>query len=63
MNEQEKNYIKNLYREGIIRLLIVIYTMSWSIDDLESHLVIVLDAERFDGHEHRSVEYSIPDML
>jgi pre-mRNA-splicing helicase BRR2 len=37
--------------------------MSWTIDDLESHLVIVLDAERFDGHEHRSVEYSIPDML
>lgn len=37
--------------------------MSWSIDDLESHLVIVLDAEHYDGHEHRSIEYSIPDML
>ena len=37
--------------------------MSWSIDDLESHIVIVLDAERFDGHEHRNIEYSIPDML
>lgn len=37
--------------------------MSWAIDDLESHLVIVLDAERFDEHEHRNVEYSIPDML
>ena len=41
----------------------MIYSMSWAIDDLESHLVIVLDAERFDGHEHRNVEYSIPDML
>jgi len=30
-------------------LLVVVYTLSWSIDDLESHLVIILDAERFDG--------------
>jgi len=44
-------------------LLVVVYTLSWSIDDLESHLVIILDAERFDGQEHKSVEYSIPDML
>ncbi len=63
MNDTEKDYIKSLYKEGIIRVLIVIYSMSWAIDDLESHLVIVLDAERFDGHEHRNVEYSIPDML
>lgn len=63
MTEQEKEFIKNLYKEGLIRLIIVIYSMSWSIDDLESHLVIILDPERFDGHEHRSKEYSIPDML
>lgn len=63
MNDTEKDYIKSLYKEGIIRVLIVIYSMSWAIDDLESHLVILLDAERFDGHEHRNVEYSIPDML
>lgn len=63
MSDSEKDFIKNLYKLGTIRVLVVIYTMSWSIDDLESHLVIVLDTERFDGHEHRSVEYSIPDML
>ncbi len=49
MNENEKEFVKNLYRQGIIRLLIAIYTLSWSIDDLESHMVIILDAERFDG--------------
>lgn len=63
MSDSEKDFIKNLYKLGTVRVLVVIYTMSWSIDDLESHLVIVLDTERFDGHEHRSVEYSIPDML
>jgi pre-mRNA-splicing helicase BRR2 len=63
MSEKEKDYVKTLYKKGIIKLLIVIYSLSWSINDLESHIVVILDAERFDGHEHRSVEYSIPDML
>jgi pre-mRNA-splicing helicase BRR2 len=63
MTEHEKDFIKKLYREGVIRVLIVIYQMSWSIDDLESHLVIILDAEFFNGQENRNVEYSIPDML
>ena len=49
MSDSEKDFIKNLYNDGTIRVLIVIYSMSWAIDDLESHLVIVLDAERFDG--------------
>jgi pre-mRNA-splicing helicase BRR2 len=63
MSEAEKSYVKGLYGQGIVRLLIVIYAMSWAIDDLESHLVIVMDAERYDAHQHRAVEYSIPDML
>lgn len=63
MSDQEKDFVKDLYSSGKIRVLIVIYSMSWSIDDLESHIVLILDAERFDGQEHRSVEYSIPDML
>ena len=63
MNDSEMTFMKKLYQEGSIRLLIVVYTLSWTIDELESHLVIILDAERFDGQEHKSVEYSIPDML
>lgn len=55
--------MKKLYRQGSIRVLIAIYSQSWSIDDLESNLVVILDAEKFDGQEHRSIEYSIPDML
>lgn len=37
--------------------------MSWNLDDLESHIVVILDAERYDGHEHCAVEYAIPDVL
>ena len=63
MSDPEKEFVKKLYKAGTIRLLVVIFNMSWSIDDLESHIVVLLDAERFDGHEHRSIEYSIPDVL
>lgn len=61
MTESEKAFLKRLYTEGTIRVLVVVYTLSWSIDDLSSHLVLVLDAESFDGQ--RSTEYSVPDML
>jgi hypothetical protein len=37
--------------------------MAWEIGDLESHIVVVVDAEKYDGHEKRNVEYSIPEML
>lgn len=63
MSDSEKDYIKSLYKAGTIRLLVVIQSLAWAIDDLECHIVVILDAEKFDGHEHRSVEYSIPDVL
>ena len=41
----------------------MISSYCWKISDLESHLVIILDAETYKGVEHRYIEYSIPDML
>ncbi|CDW82626.1 u5 small nuclear ribonucleoprotein 200 kda helicase [Stylonychia lemnae] len=63
MSNAEIAFIKQLYSQGIFRVLIVIYTFSWRISDLESHVVIILDAEKYNGEERRYVEYSIPDML
>jgi hypothetical protein len=37
--------------------------MCWELGNLESHLVIILDAEKYNGVERRYVEYSIPDIL
>ncbi len=31
--------------------------------DLDCHLVIIMDAERFDGVERKYVEYDIPSVL
>lgn len=44
-------------------MLVVISNFSWKVSDLESHVVIILDAEHYKGDEHRYIEYSISDML
>ena len=41
MSDPEKEFVKKLYKAGTIRLLVVIFNMSWSIDDLESHIVVI----------------------
>lgn len=63
LTDREIKFLKTIYKQGLIRVLVVIYTLSWRIDDLQSHIVIILDAERYDGVEQRYTEYSIPDML
>ena len=63
LTDPEINYIKQLFKQGIIKVLIVTQALCWEIGDLESHVVIIIDAEKFEGHENRYVEYSIPDML
>jgi pre-mRNA-splicing helicase BRR2 len=63
MLDKEKEYIKSLYKSGHIRLLVALYSLTYYLDDLESHIVLILDPERFDGHENRSVEYPLPDLL
>jgi len=42
---------------------VVTHTLCWEVGDLESHVVIIADAERYDAREHRYIEYSLPDML
>ena len=63
LKPSEINYLKNHFLRGTFRVLIVIQSLAWRISDLESHLVIILDPERYSGEEKRFVEYSIPDML
>lgn len=63
MTEDEKAFIIKLYKSHKIRILVAIQSFAWQLDAVESHLVVILDAERYDGQQQRSVEYSIPDML
>jgi pre-mRNA-splicing helicase BRR2 len=63
ISDEEKAYVIRLYQSRQIMLLVAIHSLAWSLDSIECHLVVILDAERFDGQEKRSVEYSIPDVL
>jgi pre-mRNA-splicing helicase BRR2 len=59
----DKNIVRELFNGGIIQVLVVTYNLCWEISDLYSYLAVVVDPERYDGQEHRFVEYSIPVML
>jgi pre-mRNA-splicing helicase BRR2 len=63
MSTSEINFVKKIFKQGLVRVVVVIYSQSWEVADLEAHLVLIVDAERYDGLERRFVEYSIPDML
>jgi superfamily II DNA/RNA helicase len=39
--QNEVEWIKNVYMQGVIRVLIVTSDLCWSISDLQAHLVIV----------------------
>jgi len=63
LTEKECRLVKQLYKKGSIRVLLVMQKFCWEVTDLESHIVVLMDVERYDGTERRLVEYSIPDVL
>jgi len=63
LNNKDKQIVRELYETDNLQLLVVAYNLCWEISDLYCYLSIVLDPQRYDGHEHRYVEFSIPDML
>lgn len=44
MTDREIYSMRALYRTGVIRLLIVSHQFCWHVSDLESHMVVVMDA-------------------
>ena len=55
--------MKRLFNSGAIRLLVVTQNFCWELMDVQSHMVILMDVERYDGVEGRMVEYPIADVL
>jgi pre-mRNA-splicing helicase BRR2 len=58
----EKSIVLELYKKNAIQVLILTHNVCWEIN-LFCHLVVIVDPIKFDGLEHRWVDYSIPDML
>ena len=63
MTEREIQTVKQLYFEGNITVLIVTHSHCWEVTDIQSHVVVILDVERYDGVEKRYAEYDIPSVL
>jgi pre-mRNA-splicing helicase BRR2 len=63
MSGTEIQLMKHLYVKGIIRLMVVSWGFSFRLLGVKSHLVIVMDVERYDGAEGRMVEYPMADVL
>jgi pre-mRNA-splicing helicase BRR2 len=54
--------ISKLYQEGYIQVLVSTVNLCYSLD-LRSSLVIIYDTMRYDGKEHRYVDYSLPEVI
>jgi pre-mRNA-splicing helicase BRR2 len=44
------------------QVLVVVHSLCWGIT-LNAHLVVLMDAQNYDGAEHRYVDYPITDVL
>jgi len=63
LSDAEVGKLKRLFKNGLLGALVVSHNLCWTVGDLESHLVVILDAHKYDGHAHRHVEYDIADVL
>ncbi|CAM9720895.1 unnamed protein product, partial [Phaeothamnion confervicola] len=62
MSEAEREMVMGLYRAGAIQVLVAPHAMTWSVA-APAHLVVIMGTERYDGAEHRYVDYPVADML
>ena len=62
LGPEEVKAVKALYASGAIQLLVCVHSLCWGLG-LSAHLVILMDAQHYDGAEHRYVDYPITDVL
>jgi len=62
MIENDWDKILELYKKGIITVLVCPMDICWNIK-CYSHLVVIMGTETFDGRERRYVDYPIADIL
>ena len=54
--------VTNLYRDGILRVLVCPFDLCWKLRE-SSHLVVIMGTETYDGKERRYIDYPISDLL
>ncbi|KAI9311054.1 Sec63 Brl domain-containing protein [Dichotomocladium elegans] len=62
LSKQDKRIVEQLYETGAIQVVVASRDTCWGIP-MNSHMVIVMGTQYFEGKEHRYVDYSMKDVL
>ncbi|CAG9313946.1 unnamed protein product [Blepharisma stoltei] len=62
MKEFDRKLVESLYKQKTIKVLVISSSLCWEIGEV-CKLSIIMDACRYDGKEHRYVDYTIPEIL
>ena len=59
----EQAWLKQLYKRGVIRVLVATSDLCWSLGDATGDIVIIQDPERYNANAKRYRELPIIDLL
>lgn len=62
LSEAERACVRTLFATGAVQICVVEHALCWGLD-LSAYMVIVMDTQKYNGAEHRYVDYAIPDLL
>mmetsp|Transcript_29597 Transcript_29597/g.28463 ORF Transcript_29597/g.28463 Transcript_29597/m.28463 type:complete len:877 (-) Transcript_29597:33-2663(-) len=62
MSDLDWEIIIDLYRDGVLKLLVCPADLCWRLREV-AHLVVIMGTETFDGRERRYLDYPIADLL
>ncbi|OQR87098.1 pre-mRNA-splicing helicase BRR2 [Achlya hypogyna] len=57
-----REYVLQLFREGVLQVLLVPHTLVWELAHVHAFLVVVMGTQAYDGKEHRYVDYPLADV-
>lgn len=63
LRDSEIEFIKELYKKKILKVLVVTVALSFVVSDLGAHLVLVMDTSRHECTSSELQEYDLADLL
>ncbi|KAI8374185.1 Sec63 Brl domain-containing protein [Radiomyces spectabilis] len=62
LSKSDKRIVEQLYESGAIQVIVASRDTCWGLP-LNSHMVIIMGTQYFEGKEHRYADYPITDVL
>ena len=61
-NPGDKRLVESLFDSGAIQVVVAARALSWSLT-IQSHLVIIMDTQYYNGKLHAYHDYPVTDIL